>query len=778
MKEETKRLLMGKNTYNENSTVYRPSYYRIHRNNEESALHALVKNTPGIMIFDHIESQLTDLVRVLHPTLKFDKEAYEEYIHKHLNGCDKYEYGVWVFYPWSNKLVHLLDEDEFVKVRTNRNTYKITPEEKTILSQKKVGVLGLSVGQSVAVTMAMERCFGELRLADFDVLELTNYNRIRTSLNNLGLNKSISVAREIAEIDPYLNVKCFTQGLREDTMDEFFLAGGKLDLLIEETDSFDMKIICRYKARSLQIPVVMEASDRGTLDVERFDLEPARPILHGLVEDLDVRVLKQLKTTEEKIPYMMRVLGIEQSSTRLKASMLEIDQTINTWPQLASAVTYGGGITTDVARRILLDQYHESGRYHVAIDELICNKKAPTIEIVPQKPSGQLLSLLPEKMKLLADQVIPSFIHSTLKLTSLQIETLIEAAILAPSGGNAQPWKWLYKDNLLYLFFDKSKSDVFLDYKNIASYIGLGAAIENLILKTHELGFDVSVYYFPSPENPELIAIFSFYDKIPENSKVEPKDIQGLSGYIANRCTNRLNTSRQKIEPEILDKVSESVTPIDNIGADLITDESSILQIGEILAEVEKIRLLHKKSHSDFIKEIRWSDEEASQARDGIDLRTVHLSPAEKVGFQMIRDWEVAQKIIDWKGGNAFKKVTYNSIIASSAIGVITSRGTSPADYLQAGRALEKLWLTAHKSGLALHPITTSVFLFKRLRDGSMEDMNDSMIHELRTLKDKYETLLRLDEKRNDVFLFRLFKAGPPLVRSYRIPIEKVFFST
>ncbi len=64
-------------------------------------------------------------------------------------------------------------------------------------------------------------------------------------------------------------------------MDDFFTGNGKLDLLVEESDGFDIKILSRYKARDLKIPVIMEASDRCMVDVERFDLEPNRSILHG-----------------------------------------------------------------------------------------------------------------------------------------------------------------------------------------------------------------------------------------------------------------------------------------------------------------------------------------------------------------------------------------------------------------------------------------------------------------------------------------------------------------
>src|SRR5690606_500097 len=115
----------------------------------------------------------------------------------------------------------LLDEAEFVAMRTNRNQYKITQEEQDVLATRKIGVIGLSVGQSIALTLAMERVCGELRLADFDTAELTNLNRIRTGVHNLGLHKTIIAAREIAEIDPFLKVLIFSEGVTDENIDPF-----------------------------------------------------------------------------------------------------------------------------------------------------------------------------------------------------------------------------------------------------------------------------------------------------------------------------------------------------------------------------------------------------------------------------------------------------------------------------------------------------------------------------------------------------------------------------
>ena len=79
------------------------------------------------------------------------------------------------------------------------------------------------MGQSVAVTIALERTCGELNIADYDILELSNLNRIRTGVCNLNLLKTIAVAREIAEIDPFIKVNCYHEGITENNIEDFLL---------------------------------------------------------------------------------------------------------------------------------------------------------------------------------------------------------------------------------------------------------------------------------------------------------------------------------------------------------------------------------------------------------------------------------------------------------------------------------------------------------------------------------------------------------------------------
>lgn len=350
--------------------TYSPVFFRANVSGEKEALLKLLQEKPQVKVYDALHGQLKELIKSMHPTRVLSAEETEAAIVQHLNGTSLEDYGVWVYYPWSERVTHLLDEQEFIAMRTSRNIYKIKPEERDVLITKKIGVIGLSVGQTIALTLAMERIGGELRLADFDELELTNMNRIRTSVHNLGVPKVISAAREIAELDPFIKVKVYTDGATEANLDDFLTAGGQLDLLVEECDSLNVKIISRIKAKALKMPVVMEMNDRGMLDIERYDLEPDYPMMHGLIPDIDMETLSNL-TTEQKVPILGPMVGGEAMSTRMKFSLTHIGKTITAWPQLASSVMLGGGMVADTCRRILLDELRSSGRFYVDFEQLI-----------------------------------------------------------------------------------------------------------------------------------------------------------------------------------------------------------------------------------------------------------------------------------------------------------------------------------------------------------------------------------------------------------------------
>ncbi|WNV87798.1 ThiF family adenylyltransferase [Umezawaea sp. Da 62-37] len=318
-------------------------------------------------VHDTLDDQLEELVRSREPWDRPDAEALRRKKDEQLGGVDAWEYGTWAWYPWSARLVHVLPREEFRLVRTDRNRGKVERPQQRELFGKRVGIVGLSVGNSAAVTFALEGIGGAYKLADFDAFGLSNLNRLRAGVHHLGVNKAVISARQMFEIDPYLDIEIFTDGLTEHNLDAFV---DGLDLLVEECDTPYAKIAARERARDLGVPVVMDCNDRGMLDVERFDLEPDRPLLHGLIGDISSADLKTL-SHQEKVDIMLAMVDAEKISPELRASFDELGKTLSSWPQLASGVALGGALTAEVARRILLGAQCMSGRFYVDFAELI-----------------------------------------------------------------------------------------------------------------------------------------------------------------------------------------------------------------------------------------------------------------------------------------------------------------------------------------------------------------------------------------------------------------------
>ncbi|MBD1430140.1 MULTISPECIES: ThiF family adenylyltransferase [Sphingobacterium] len=353
----------------ENQFPYKPTFFRISNKEEKDALNDLKKIGDIAFTYDEIERQIKELIRCRFPMGVSEQEA--EVLRKEILGNKTVEeFGVWVYYPWRKSLVHILDEREFIEVRTNRNQLKISKEEQQKLASKKIGVIGLSVGQSIALTIAMERICGSLRLADFDSLDLSNMNRLRAGVFNLSVPKVVIAAREIAEIDPFLDVEIYPEGVAENNFEAFLKGNGGVDVLVEVCDSFEVKIKSRLEARKAGIPVVMDTNDKGMLDIERFDLEPGRPLFHGLADGLTAEKLSTL-SPEEKMGYLMKIVNAANLSNRMKQSLPEINKSLASWPQLASEVFLGGAITTTVCREILLGHSVPSARHYVDVESLI-----------------------------------------------------------------------------------------------------------------------------------------------------------------------------------------------------------------------------------------------------------------------------------------------------------------------------------------------------------------------------------------------------------------------
>lgn len=323
-------------------------------------------------VHDRIEDQVEELLRCRAPQDPFAGRSRYRALADTL-GPSPDTYGRWAWYPWSARLVHVLPEPEFRQVRTDRNRDKITREQQQGLLRRRIGIIGLSVGSSAALTCAMEGVGGAFRLADFDRLGLSNLNRLRGAVHELGLEKSVLSARRMYELDPYLDIEIHRGGVTEDTIEDFFAAdqdGRGLDLLIEECDTPWVKVAAREYARRRRIPVLMDTNDRGVLDIERFDLEPGRPLFHGRTGGTTAADVRDL-APEAALRFLLDVVDERRLSPAMTDALTRVGRTLSSWPQLASGVMLGAALVTDTARRILLGEPLPSGRHSIDLEALV-----------------------------------------------------------------------------------------------------------------------------------------------------------------------------------------------------------------------------------------------------------------------------------------------------------------------------------------------------------------------------------------------------------------------
>ena len=329
-------------------------------------LESIKQSSDSLEIHDTLDSQVAEWAICRNPQSKQNPTLMAATLTTLMEGKDWEEFGVWVHYPWSNRLVRLLPEDAFVEVRTNRNRNKITDKETASLSQKTAGIVGLSVGQSTAIALAMERACGRLKIADFDVVELSNMNRIRCGLHELDLPKWVVAARTIAEFDPFLEIDIFDEGLNEENL-QAFLNG--CDVVVDACDSLPVKAKLRMACKTHQVPLVMDTNDRGMVDVERYDRPElsGEGYLHGRISELQMAAYGE---SQDWTPEALQAfVDVEKASDRGKASLAEVGQTLVSWPQTYTGVAAGGAHAAEACRRILLGEAVPDSRIYMDLHE-------------------------------------------------------------------------------------------------------------------------------------------------------------------------------------------------------------------------------------------------------------------------------------------------------------------------------------------------------------------------------------------------------------------------
>ncbi|MBX9640454.1 MAG: Rv1355c family protein [Mycobacteriaceae bacterium] len=639
----------------------------------------------------------------------------------------------WVYYPWRRTVVAILGPRAFRAVRLDRNRHLITAREQGVLNGLWVGVVGVSAGHAIAYTLAAEGACGALRLADFDDLELSNLNRVPATVLDIGLNKAIVAARRIAELDPYLEVEVVASGLSPQSIEDF-LDG--LDVVIEECDSLDMKVLLRQTARARGIPVLMATTDRGLIDVERYDIDPRRPVLHGLLADDDADRLRGL-TTRQKVPYVLNILDSQELSARGAASLIEVGQTISGWPQLAGDIWVGAATVTNAVRRIGLGEPLDSGRVRVdvnaALDRL--DEAAVTDGMAALTPVSTLTAA-PDPHRQVS-------------------EVVAEAAICAPSGGNAQPWHVVVEQDSLTVRLAPERTSM-MDIAFRGSAVALGAAMFNARIAAAAHGVLGPVEFDTTQPGSALQATLRF-------GRGADPSLAALYEPMLLRATNRYSGTPTPLDPTCV-KVLEDAAATEGARLRLLVSRDEIDRAAAILAAADRIRYLTPRLHEEMISELRWPGDPAAET--GIDVQSLELDPSELRVLELLSRSDVIASLAQWDAGTALGTNMAERVSSSSALAVIYVEGGELIDFARGGSAMQAVWIVAQQSGLAVQPVSP-VFLYGCTKE-DLQKASPPFAAELHRLQDELRELTEPEGDEHEVLVFRLFHAPPPSVRSRR----------
>lgn len=703
---------------------------------------------PEVVVVDTLGDQLEELVRARAPRDELTPAETAARVRSLLSDTPLERFGTWAFYPWSSVLVHVLPRAMHRELRSDRNRYKVTTEEQESLRKLTIGVVGLSVGSSVVATLVREGIGGSLRLADFDTLSLSNLNRLEGGLPDVGLNKAVLSARRVAELDPYIDVQIHREGVQTETLGTF-LQG--LDVLIDECDDLAVKVALREAAQRARLPVVMATSDRGMLDIERFDREPDRALFHGLLEGVSAASLRGL-STKQKVPYVLRLLDGASLEPRMLASLVEVKETLSTWPQLASTVVLGGAMVTNAVRRIALGELTTSGRFYADLDALVRDGSAHVFPPLRAfHPEAARRGDDPAALARPAAGEGPRPSHDEMRF-------LVDCATRAPSGGNAQPWTFVASGDRLTCRCDP-RGGALLDFERRASALALGAALENAVLAAGAIGFDADVAVDGAGPAWSL--------RLARSSSPRG-DGAAVLELLRVRCSNRRTERSEPIPAEALAALAAAASP--SVVTAVTGD--ALARLADTLGEADRLQFLSEKFHKEIFSEIRWTKAEALARRDGLDVASLEMDASDLAVLEVLRSHEAMAFLARHGLGRALGKPARDSFRASGAAVVISTREADRAAIVEAGRHLQRLWLTATEHQLALHP-WGSPFLFQRV----LEEPAGLLPWEREILartSSAFRELLAIEPGVTPLLVLRVSKGASPTARSLRRSVDDV----
>jgi molybdopterin/thiamine biosynthesis adenylyltransferase/nitroreductase len=641
----------------------------------------------------------------------------------------------------------------YLEQALSRNLGVFSAAEQDRLMDCRVAIPGLGgVGGQHLITLSRTG-IGRFSLAEFDTFEPVNTNRQYGARVSTFDRKKLQVMVEDAlEINPYLEIRTFPEGVTPDNVDAF-LDG--VDLVADGMDFFNLEIrrLIFSRAREKSIPVITA----GPLGFSAALLV----FMPGQGKDFDTyfNIHDHLSPEDKLLRFFVGLAP--RASQALYIDPAAISMAGKKGPSTGAGCLICSSVLAAEAVRVLLKKKGiRAAPHYFQYDPFARKFHTGYLPWGNRHPVQQFkLWQVKKKLKKALPLDLPKAPEGPDDPTRI-ISHLINAGCQAPSGDNCQPWAFEGKENRIDLYLRPGTDTSFFNFNQMASVMACGAAVENICQAATRYGLAAVPDLLPDPDNRKLLA----------RIRLDPAELEEspLARFVWVRHTSRTRYSGRPLCDKDADRLEKSVRSFSGTSLDLIRDVKAIKALSGLIYQADLIRTQRRDLHTHLMKMIRFTREEALLTRDGLPLKNLEAGTAGEAFLKRCRPWPAMALANRLGGGNLIAKIAAKGARQSSALGLIRVRGADRAAWMTGGRAMERVWLAATAAGLSFQPMTAITFFRARWDAGCQADF--SMAHQQRLgrlwpLFDHYFPC-RPDE--TPVMLFRLGFGRPVSCRTLR----------
>lgn len=576
----------------------------------------------------------------------------------------------------------------------SRNIGWITEWEQQELRRKTVAIAGLGgVGGAHALTLA-RLGIGGFHLADFDRFDVVNFNRQSAAfLSTLGQEKTGVTGRMVRDINPELRVKVFDRGIDERNLDDF-LAG--VDVFVDGLDFFVIDI--RRK-------VFKRCAELGIPAITAAPIGLGSCYLIFMPGGMTFEQYFRLEGLPQERQYVKFGLGLAPKGFHRQYLIdpSRMDLAHRRGPSTAAAVQICAGVTAAETVKILLGRgkVYAVPHYH-AFDAYLGRWKRGKLRF---GNAGLLQSLKRQIGYRVYSRLSRHAYPSEATAQGSEIENIIELARWAPSGDNAQPWRFemVGQDRLIVRIHAEGESDNIYDYADgRPTLLSGGFLLETLRIAASRFQRAMSWTYLGS-EVCEHGIDHRIEVALPKSAELieDPR-----FAYIPIRSVDRRRYRDCRLTREQKTELENSLG--DQLSIEWRETLGERWKLARLGARATDIRLRSKETFAIHQRILDW---DRRFSPDGVPAAAVGLDPLTLSLMRWVmKSWERTDFMCRFLVGTSMPRVQLDLLpgIYCGAFFIIRSRPDSesnkPRALLEAGSQLQRFWLTATLLGLVVQP--------------------------------------------------------------------------